>query len=346
MNHAYQHIYPNTLASNCDSGKGALGMKSKLKILILIKRFADKHPKQKPKFDMISAIEEFAEVHFWHDNGNIFDILKSLKEYPDFIFHYDIAGDFKYAPAIVGLGEVDIPKGCFVIDTHNYHHARVSYFEEAKVDLIFSVTKHPFLNEFPKYREKFIWLPFAINPDVIKDWGLDKSKKFLLMGQVNCEYEKYSPKRNPPKGRYPFREAVLQRMEDVEGFVFHPHPGHFARQTNNLMVSEKYAQELNQSRIFFTCGGEFQYPVLKFFEAPGCRTLLLAEPNPDILELGFSDGVNFVASDRSDFYEKSMYYNNYEEERKRITDNGYRFIQTYHTTRVRAQQFIEYIEEF
>jgi spore maturation protein CgeB len=100
------------------------------------------------------------------------------------------------------------------------------------------------------------------------------------------------------------------------------------------MVNEKYARELNRARIFFTCGGEFQYAVAKFFEAPGCRTLLLAKPNKDILELGFKDGVNFVACNESDFYDKAIYYLRNYKERERITNNGYHFIHT--TTQIES----------
>ncbi|MBH0231737.1 hypothetical protein H0267_16155 [Halobacillus sp. KCTC 3957] len=39
---------------------------------------------------------------------------------------------------------------------------------------------------------------------------------------------------------------------------------------NKLYVDKKYALELNRAKIFFTCGSVFQYPVLKFYEAPAC----------------------------------------------------------------------------
>jgi spore maturation protein CgeB len=97
--------------------------------------------------------------------------------------------------------------------------------------------------------------------------------------------------------------------------------------------------------MFFTCGGQFHFAVLKFFEAPGCNTLLLAEPNPDMLDLGFEDRVNFVACTEEDLYEKAMYYNKNIEERNRITAKGYAFIHKYHINSVRAQQFISYVKD-
>lgn len=318
-------------------------MKQKVKILILIRNFAKSYPKHKAKFETIKAIEKFAEVKYWYRDGNIHDILKELDFKPDFIFHYDIAYGYVLAPRIRGLHEVDIPKGCFVIDAHYSPGERRRYFDRNKIDLIFSVTKDSFLKRYEQYKDKFRWFPFAIDPTVFKDWQLEKDIDFLLIGQLYDREKKTGYRTLTPKGKYPFREAVLEKMRGEKGFVFYPHPGHNA--SSKSIVNERYAKELNRSKIFFTCGSKLQYPVLKYFEAPACNTLLLAEPIPDILELGFKDGENFVACNQSDFYEKAMYYLKNEAERKRITENGYRFIQNHHTNDVRAKEFVEEIKK-
>lgn len=318
-------------------------MQEKLKILILIKPFWRNLPKHKPKFETIAALEKHAEVTYWYSDGNIKDIINKINFSPDFILHYDIAWGNALSPNITGLGQVNIPKGCIVIDIHYFPEIRKQYFEKNKIDRIFSLTKSPFEKTFPNYKEKVRWLPFSINPSIFKDWQLNKEINFLLMGQVYDRVGKSHNKTRTPKGKYPFREEVLEKMRDVEGFVFHPHPGHGA--PSNAMLNEKYSKELNRSNMFFTCGSVFKYPVLKYFEALACRTLLLAEPVQDILDLGFEDGINFVACNQSNFYEKAMYYLENEEERQKITDNGYQFIHTHHTNDARALQLIKYIEE-
>lgn len=320
--------------------------KEKLKILVLIKSFNKSAPKHQPKFDTIKAIEKFADVRYWHKDGNINDILVALNFTPDFILHYDHAWNSPLTPRIKGLGKINIPKGCFVIDIHYSPSERVKFFNRNKIDLIFSVTKSPFLKKFPQYKDQFRWLPFAINPEVFKDWQIEKNINFLLMGQVFDRERKSRNVTGTPKGKYPFREEVLVRMRKEEGFLFHHHPGHYAKNTSKNYLNEKYAKELNRAKMFFTCGSKFQYPVLKYFEAPACRTLLLAKPVPDLTELGFVDGENFVACNESNFYEKAMYYLENEEERTKIIDSGYEFIHTHHTNDVRAQQFIEYVEEY
>src|SRR5690625_6195272 len=78
----------------------------------------------------------------------------------------------------------------------------------------------------------------------------------------------------PPKGRYAFRDAVFKNFKDREDFVFHPHPGHLVKKANNIFVNEKYAKELNRSKIFFTCGSRIStgsVAVLKYLDRKSTR---------------------------------------------------------------------------
>ncbi|MDY0405037.1 hypothetical protein P5G51_006155 [Virgibacillus sp. 179-BFC.A HS] len=72
-------------------------MKKRLKLLVLMKQFG-KYPKHQPKIDMIRALEKFADVYYWHNDGDIKDIIRKLQIKPDFIFHYDIAWNYGLAP--------------------------------------------------------------------------------------------------------------------------------------------------------------------------------------------------------------------------------------------------------
>src|SRR5690625_1279494 len=141
----------------------------RLKILVIMKPFWN-FPKHKPKYDMIRALEIYAEVHYWYEDGHIEDILKTLAIEPDFIFHYDIAWNYRLAPKIEGLNCVDIPVGCFVIDLHWKPEQRIKYITENHIDLIFSVSKNPFPKVFPQFKQKLRWTPWSINPSIMKDW--------------------------------------------------------------------------------------------------------------------------------------------------------------------------------
>lgn len=308
-------------------------MSGRLKLLILTKKFADKMPKHQHKYDMITAIEAEADVRYWHQDGHIDDILGALDFTPDFIFHYDIEWHHAFAPKISGLPSVSIPTGCYVLDVHYAPQIRKAYFNKSgKPDLIFSASKYPFLKAFPECESRFVWLPFGINPNIIKDYGLPKKYRYSLAGLLDP--------------RYPFRQEALNQMKGEEGFVHFSHPGHTTPQRPGLFINEKYASALNQSMMSFTCGSKLQIPVAKFFELPGCRTLMLAESNRDIEELGFQDGVNFVACNKDNLKAKALYYANEAEEREAVTQAGYDFIQQHHTNQVRAKQFVETVKRY
>lgn len=306
----------------------------KLNILILIRAFDITMPKHKHKMDTIRAIGQFANVRYWHENGSILSILKKIDMKPDFIFHYDFSWAYSFAPKITDLPKVDIPKGCYVLDIHWKPHERKYYFDEgAKPDLIFSASKYPFLKAFPECEERFVWSPFAVNTEIIKDYHENKETDFSLMGLLR------------PPGRYLFREEVLKQLNDVKGFVHYIHPGHRAHDNPKTLINDRYAREINRSSIFFTCGSSFEIPVAKYFEGPGCNSMLMAEPNRDILELGFIDGLNFISCRAEEIKQKALFYQENQTERERISQNGYKFIHNYHTNNIRALQIVAAIED-
>jgi spore maturation protein CgeB len=72
---------------------------------------------------------------------------------------------------------------------------------------------------------------------------------------------------------------------------------------------------------------------------------MLAESNPDIEELGFRDGVHFVACGRSNVLELARKYRSDEAARTAITDQGYDMIHREHTNEARANRFVAIVRE-
>ncbi|MCR2804336.1 glycosyltransferase family protein [Paenibacillus soyae] len=308
-----------------------MGTEKPLKILMLAKRFAEAMPKHQHKFDMLEAIGRVADVRYWTKDGDIFDIMARLDFRPDMIFHYDFEWRNAFAPNIRNLDRADILKGCYVLDVHFDPAARREYFDRSgKPDIIFSASKYPFLEAFPDCASRFEWLPFGINESLIKDYGLPKDIRYSLMGLMD------------PK--YPFRHAVASRMKGAEGFVHFKHPGHRTPDRPGLFVKEEYARAINRSMISFTCGSVLRIPVAKFLEIPGCRALMLAEPNRDIEELGFEDGVHYVACNRTNVGTQALYYAEAAEEREQLTDAGYELVHRAHTNEARARQFVDAVK--
>src|SRR5690625_4458871 len=130
-------------------------------ILILVRRFDKIYPKHKVKYEFLQAIEEFANVSYHHEDGDILDILKQQNQRPDFIFHYDITAKNRLSPKIKNLNKIDIPIGAYVVDAHWKNDERKKYFKENNISVIFSVSKRPFLKRFPEYKSKLRFLPFS-----------------------------------------------------------------------------------------------------------------------------------------------------------------------------------------
>jgi spore maturation protein CgeB len=101
--------------------------------------------------------------------------------------------------------------------------------------------------------------------------------------------------------------------------------------------------EINRAKIFFTCDSIYKYPVNKYFEVLACKTLLLASDSPELYDLGFRSGDNFVAINKHDFLEKAEYYLRNDDERKRIANNGYMLVRKRHSTATRAKELTKMI---
>jgi hypothetical protein len=306
----------------------------RLKILV----FAKLHqPRYKFLKDFILELKRYADVRIWSEDRQEADyVLRTLEEsdfIPDFIFYYDFAYDYVLSPRIYGLNYIDIPKGVYYIDLQTQTEERKEFVYENKIDMVFSPTKDFFFRTLPELKSKFKWLPFSINPDIFKNWKLQKDIDFLLMGRLG----------HP---RYSFRNKVLEKMGGMKGFVYHKPPYEQKDTDEEIFLGEEYAKEINRAKIFFTCGTTLNYPVAKYFEVPACNTLLIAKGNKDLRELGFINGETFIECNDENFCDLAMYYLSHVKERNRITRNGYNLVHSRHTNSVRAVEFINIIKSY
>ncbi|MEH7418465.1 glycosyltransferase [Neobacillus drentensis] len=278
-------------------------------------------------------LSQKTNLAIWRDSGNIQDILKHIPFTPDFILiQNDIGGSLK--PVVYGLSDISIPAGIFIEDVHRIIEKRREYINSNNIQYIFSNYKQIFKKIYPEFKNRLCWFPHHINSEIFKDYSLPKEIDMLLMGAVNSGY--------------PLREKIVKQFKKDSRFVYHPHPGYrkyTEDEKDKIFVAERYAMEINRAKIFFTCGTRRKFPVMKYFEVPGCRTLLLAPQLKDLDDLGFIPGEHYVRITKHDFYEKAEYYLEHEDERNRIADQGYQFVQIQHTTNKRVEQLIAKIEE-
>lgn len=277
-------------------------------------------------------LARLAHLTVWRKSGNINYILNRMKAKPDFILILNDMGQQLY-PAIKGLWNCDIPIGLFVTDVHRLVKIRENYIVKNKIDYVFTIGREQSVQTYPQLKHKLEWFPHFIHPGIYKDYFLEKDIDLLMIGAVNKTY--------------PLREKIVNAYAGDPRFVYYQHPGYrdFTREEEKeKRIGVHYAKELNRTKIFFTCPSIYHYPVMKYYEALACKTLLLAPTFKELEDLGFIPDKHFVAINERNFKEKAAYYLANEKERKRITDQGYRFIQENHTVSIRAKQLMEKIE--
>jgi len=171
----------------------------------------------------------------------------------------------------------------------------------------------------------FVW-PNFIDPAVFRDYGIEKNIPLLLTGSL-------SP-------RYPWRHKVYKLIAEHYPSLVCPHGGYVTRVADSqMLIGEKYARTINASIFVPTCGSVTKEVIRKHFEVPGSRSCLVTERSPGLKSAGFTDMVNCVFADESDILDKIAYLFEHQEELRKITDNGWRLVQSKHTIKNRDQIF-------
>jgi len=273
-----------------------------------------------------------AQVHFSRASGPIGEILTRTPFVPDLIMLH--MQPLNEAPRIDGLAETAIPKAMYVEDVHYRSKDLARFAEENDVRLVFCPYREHFHRYLPELASRFRWLPHAVDPGVFRDYGLPKEIDILMMGQIVTMY-------------YPVRKAMLDRFRGRPGFVYHGHPGYVNVSDDDprFFVGERYAREINRAKLFLTCGSKWNVPVAKYFEAPACRSCLVAPGGADFPDLGFVDGETFIECTLDDFEAKAIAALEDRSLRERVAKRGYEMVMERHTTRARVREFLAAVEE-
>lgn len=235
------------------------------------------------------------------------------------------------------LNKVDIPKAFFIEDTYPQV---LRVLRKAYVEIGVSLAFHRynegidlFEREFGRFcRDRFFWLPWAINPNEFKP---DPRKMWdvSILGRTSYRY-------------YDLRRKLLHEFQASDLNILHkPHPGCFRPGRGNRkpgsIVGQEYAEALARCHIGLTTGGIPKYPVCKFFEIPGSGSLLLGQDIPALGPLGFEDGVNMIVIDEEDPVGQVKSILEDSSRKNTIAAEGRRLIEERHTWEHRAITFFE-----
>jgi hypothetical protein len=266
----------------------------------------------------------------------------NLQHIIDSFFEIDLGGIFvNYIPNYtykLDFKDVNIKNICgFVGDHYNFldkdENSLIKQNFYKKIPWKFIVSAYPNTNDEVKNALgltcRFISLPWAIDPLVYKDLKMSRKFDFACIGALSKE--KYPLRNNVRDWMLNDSQLKIYKKSRIKGQNGSDHDGN----AFNLI--------LNQCKSAFTCSSSFNYTLMKYFEIPASGTLLFAEKTILYEELGFKDGVHYVAVNSSDYRDKISSYlsKNYEDVLNKITDNAKCFIHTHHTWNHRIEYFLK-----
>lgn len=148
-------------------------------------------------------------------------------------------------------------------------------YDNVKADLALKVVdkqgKTEFSERFAQLGLKTAWLPLSVDTKRFRNMGIPKIADVCLLGNMNPTV-------------YPLRLKALSFLIKQHKYRLLLKPAY----------GEEYVKAINEARILLTCSGTVKFPVMKYYEAMACGTLLLADKPLDAEELGFAAERNYV----------------------------------------------------
>jgi len=258
--------------------------------------------------------------------GNILFLVKTpQKDYPEIVDRNFISIN-KNIKVISYFQDIHL-SGNYNVDL-KYQNNMVNVLDRS--DLILYSYKEAFRKKWPTYFQNAIWCPTFIAP----------SERYLNLPFNNFPKNKCLLIGASVKSHYPLRHAVSQSKSEL--FEIIRHPGYNINPNNDKMfIRDNYAKKLNEYLCCLSCTMTTQYVVTKFFEILGSGSILISDWIPEMSELGFRNGKNFIQVNINNFEEKVGDIIENPSKYKHIRNNGRELVKNFHTVEHR----IGYLEK-
>lgn len=253
---------------------------------------------------------------------------------------YAIPESLKVFPT--GLHKVTVPRIAWIND---FWHCTRQEWDRILIgngfDMAFATYCPPFIrrdifNRFfsKKVQEKVIFVPWprAVATDTFTDYKLKKIYDLVLLGAMDENF-------------YPLRIKMHNAFSKLKNIQYYQksHPGYRFCGKNDL-VGSKYAELINQSRIFASCTGKYNIPFIKIYEALACGSLLMCDSPQGAEYLGLKEKENYLPVNEKNFIDIALDYLAKPETCDEISRNGLDLIAKKHTVEIRAKQFVKIID--
>jgi len=176
----------------------------------------------------------------------------------------------------------------------------------------------------PELGSQMFYWPFAIAPQIYRDYGVDKVIPSLFLG--NSDALQYAWRREN-------KEFISSRIPTLTD----RHLAWDPETASRALYGEAYAKLINAAQFVATCGGMTKTLVNKHLEIPGSYACLVTEEIPVLHELGFKDMHNCVMGAGKRLVEKMEHLLDCPEQLMEITKAGYELVHNNHTQAHRTQ---------
>jgi hypothetical protein len=233
-------------------------------------------------------------------------------------------------PAI-RVGHISVPKVMILNKEYKKLREKFQYIKENRIQLVF--TAHHNAEDWEKeVGVPFMRFPFAVNPDLFKDYGETKSYDIGFSGALHAEWTDVRVK---VKRRLFIAWRIKRRR-------FRKLRIYWGEWGSGHLLGETYARLLNSSRMWLATPSAMDIVGTRFYEVMASKSLLFCSRSRAYDGL-FEDGVHCVMfePDLSDFEERLFHYLQNEEERQRTAEMGHQHTFQNHTWQRRAEEFTE-----
>ncbi len=209
---------------------------------------------------------------------------------------------FQAADSIFLTGKSPVPNCMLLTDPHAVDYS----LRRINADFVFNMQKH-----YSMPRD--IWIPYAFEPNI------HKYKKLpIKFDVVFCGLQ------------YDHRKFALETMHEEGVNVL-----------NTLgLIYEEYVDAYNSGKIAFNWSSKQDLPA-RFWEGLAMKRMVLTNRVPDLKELEFIEGEDYVGFSTADeAVEKALFYLSKPDLCNKIAENGFRKVKL-HTYKARCQKILE-----
>ena len=244
-----------------------------------------------------------------------------------------LSTEFNPHPAI-NVADDGIPSVMILNKEYKKLDQKFQFILDNNIQIVFT-THHNHARWQEQLGVRFVHFPFAIDPDLFRDYGEPKRYDFGFSGS---RHTNWIDLRLRIKHKL-FWFGRLRRPRYWALRIF------WAEWGAGRRWGQEYARLINSSRMWLSTTGAIDLVGTRFYEVMATKSLLLCNRSP-VYDGLFEDGRHCVMfePDLSDFDDKLFYYLKHEEERLAIIEQAYHHVHENYTWDKRVEQFTEVVE--